>query len=192
MVSDGMLLGDAEPFDALIEGCTDFEARANLHGTWMEGDQPSHRKLGRFPVPWSAISKRPAWIAEKPDFGSATREIEWSADRSQCSSTPSSPGPRIGINDLPDLKILYRTAYIANRQLENTPDDCAAGSQPEIGLLSHEFTRGLVHVRKCSELRAYIVRRSLGREPGYLYIPELDQYRSSGFLEETTNPPGTA
>ena len=24
MVSDGMLLGDAEPFDALIEGCTDL------------------------------------------------------------------------------------------------------------------------------------------------------------------------
>ncbi len=30
MVSDGMLLGDAEPFDALIERCRDLEARANL------------------------------------------------------------------------------------------------------------------------------------------------------------------
>jgi len=29
MVSDGMLLGDAEPFDALIERCADLEARAN-------------------------------------------------------------------------------------------------------------------------------------------------------------------
>ena len=30
MVSDGMLLGDAERFDALIERCADLEARANL------------------------------------------------------------------------------------------------------------------------------------------------------------------
>ncbi len=29
MVSDGMLLGDAEPFDALIERCADLEARVN-------------------------------------------------------------------------------------------------------------------------------------------------------------------
>ena len=29
MVSDGMLLGDAEAFDALIERCADIEARAN-------------------------------------------------------------------------------------------------------------------------------------------------------------------
>jgi hypothetical protein len=133
-------------------------------------------------------------VTEKPDFDSATREIERSADRSRYSSIPSSLGPYIGINDLPQLKVRYRIAYIVNRQLENTPDNCAAGCQPEIGLLSHEFTHALVHIRQFFELRAYtyIVQRSLGREPGYLYIPELDQDRSSGFLEEMTNPPGTA
>lgn len=29
MISDGLLLDDAEPFDRLIERCADIEARAN-------------------------------------------------------------------------------------------------------------------------------------------------------------------